>query len=267
MNLICPICSQPLNREAKALRCPAGHAFDVARQGYVHLLPVQQKHSLHPGDTREQVLSRRSFLETGAYKPIVDAVCDALLRHNAGTEILDVGCGEGYYGVQAASAVNGHLTGLDISKEAVRCAAAKYKNAAWICGTAAHLPVADGSADVVMSMFALTVPGEFHRVLKERGLFIQVLAAQDHLMGLKKIIYPEILLKEKDSVPVIEGFSLVESIPVKFEFTAEGEQIGNLLSMTPHFWRISAQGARRLEQVTALTDRASCVVNVYRRED
>ena len=156
------------------------------------------------------------------------------------------------------------MTGLDISKEAVRCAAAKYKGSTWICGTASHLPVAEGSVGVLMSMFALTVPGEFRRVLQQDGVFIQVLAAQDHLMGLKSIIYPEILLKDKDSVPTIEGFQLLESIPVRFDFTAEGEQIGNLLSMTPHFWRISAEGAKRLADTTILRDTASCVVNVYR---
>ena len=83
-------------------------------------------------------------------------------------------------------------------------------------------------------------------------------------MGLKSIIYPEILLKEKDSVPVLEGFSLVSSTPVRFSFTAEGERIGDLLSMTPHFWRISAEGAKRLQATNVLTDTASCVVNVYR---
>ena len=82
-------------------------------------------------------------------------------------------------------------------------------------------------------------------------------------MGLKSIIYPEILLKEKDSVPELPGFELLSSTPVRFEFTAEGAQIGNLLSMTPHFWRISAEGAKRLKETTTLTDTASCVVNVY----
>ena len=115
-----------------------------------------------------------------------------------------------------------------------------------------------------MSMFALTMPREFKRVLKTAGIFIQVLAAQDHLMGLKSIIYPEILLKEKDSVPNLEGFELVSSTPVRFAFTAEGEQIGNLLSMPPHFWRISQEGAKRLQNTETLTDTASCVVNVYR---
>ena len=262
MELICPICHLSLEWEGKSCRCGRGHSFDVARQGYVNLLPVQQKRSLHPGDTREQVLSRRNFLETGAYTPIVEAVKAGAVGH--GGPIMDVGCGEGYYAVRVAEFLGAELTGLDISKEAVRCAAAKYKGHRWICGTAAHLPIADDSVGVLMSMFALTMPQEFRRVLKEDGIFIQVLAAQDHLLGLKSIIYPEILLKEKDSVPELEGFSLVSSTPVRFEFTAEGERIADLLSMTPHFWRISAEGAKRLKDTEILTDIASCVVNVYR---
>ena len=246
------------------MRCGAGHSFDVARQGYVNLLPVQHKHSLQPGDTRTQVLARRAFLESGAYTPIVEAVCAAAQAYASGP-VLDVGCGEGYYAAQVAQRLNTTLVGLDISKEAVRCAAAKYKNARWICGTAAHLPIADESVGLLMSMFALTMPAEFARVLKKEGIFIQVLAAEDHLLGLKGIIYPEVFKQEKNTVPDVPGFSLLESIPVRFSFTAEGEQVGNLLSMTPHFWRISAEGARRLAQTEILRDSASCVVNVFRK--
>ena len=262
MKLLCPICNEELKKTDRQFVCPNRHSFDIARQGYVNLLTVQQKHSLAPGDTREQVLSRRAFLENDSYAPIVEAVKSAAAGH-AGP-ILDVGCGEGYYAVRVAEFLGAELTGLDISKEAVRCAAAKYKGHRWLCGTAAHLPIADGSVGVLMSMFALTMPQEFRRVLREDGIFIQVLAAQDHLMGLKSIIYPEILLKDKDSVPTLEGFELVQSTPVRFAFTVEGEQIGNLLSMTPHFWRISAEGAKRLKATETLTDTASCVVNVYR---
>ena len=262
--LRCPICMSALNQEGRTLRCGSGHSFDVARQGYVNLLPVQHKHSLQPGDTRTQVLARRSFLESGAYFPIVEALCGLASRYGAGP-VLDVGCGEGYYGARVAEKLNSSLTGLDISKEAVRCAAAKYKNAQWICGTAAHLPIAGESVGLLMSMFALTMPEEFARVLKADGIFLQVLAAEDHLLGLKGIIYPEVFKQEKNTVPTVSGFVLVESVPVRFDFTAEGEQVKNLLSMTPHFWRISAQGAKRLEQTRILRDTASCVVNVFRK--
>lgn len=265
MVLRCPICGMELEREEKSWRCGSGHSFDIARQGYVNLLPVQFKHSRNPGDTRQQVLARRAFLESGSYLPIAQAVSGAARDCAAGGILMDVGCGEGYYAVRAAQTAGLRLIGLDISKEAVRCAAARYKQATWICATASHLPVADGSVDVLMSMFALTVPGEFARVLRSGGVFIQVLAARDHLLGLKSLIYPEVFDREKESSPELPGFIRLESREIRFEFSVQGEQVQNLLAMTPHFWRISADGALRLREKQSLTDRASCVMNIYRK--
>ena len=34
-----------------------GHSFDVAREGYVNLLPVQHKNSREPGDAEESLKS------------------------------------------------------------------------------------------------------------------------------------------------------------------------------------------------------------------
>lgn len=265
MKLTCPLCGLPLEKVEKTYTCTNRHGFDIARQGYVNLLTVQQKHSLAPGDTREQVLSRRAFLEAGFYQPISEALNQAALDYGASGEILDVGCGEGYYSARLAAALNAPLTGLDISKEAVRCASAKYKNARWLCATAAHIPVADGSAGVLTSLFALTLPEEFHRVLQENGLFLQVLAAEDHLMGLKSIVYEELTHKEKNSVPTLPGFQLLESRSIRFSFTVEGEQLRSLFAMTPHLFRIGKAGAQRLAETKVLTDTASCVLNIYRR--
>ena len=71
-NPICPLCGQTLATGASPWRCPNGHCFDVARQGYVNLLPVQQKHARHPGDTPAQVAARKRFLDAGFYAPIRD---------------------------------------------------------------------------------------------------------------------------------------------------------------------------------------------------
>ena len=265
MELICPICNEPLSRSQGAYLCANRHSFDIARQGYVNLLTVQQKHSLNPGDTREQVLARRSFLETGCYAPIADALIETAKKLEISGPILDVGCGEGYYSARLAQALGAELTGFDISKEAVRCAAAKYKNARWLCATAAHIPVKDESAQLVTSLFALTLPEEFARVMRPDGCYFQVLAAQDHLLGLKSIIYPELKFREKDSVPELPGFRLVSSEPIRFTFTVEGEQVRNLFSMTPHVFRIGKEGAEKLRRTECLTDTASCVLNVYRK--
>lgn len=271
MDLICPICGSKLNTLNKSLVCAGHHCFDIARQGYVNLLTVQQKHSLHPGDTRAQVLSRRAFLEAGYYAPIAEALIAAskALTVNSNEirpsgELLDVGCGEGYYSARLAEALGMHLTGMDISREAVRCAAGKYKNGLWLCATASHIPVADHSCDLLTSLFALTVPEEFKRVLRPEGYFLQVLAAEDHLLGLKSIIYDQLIEKPKDTVPDVPGFTLVKSVPIRFPFTVEGEQVENLLSMTPHVFRIGKDGAQRLRETKSLTDTASCVLNVFR---
>ena len=265
MNLCCPICSEQLNLADRQYLCPNRHSFDIARQGYVNLLTVQQKHSLNPGDTREQVLSRREFLEAGHYAPIAQTLVDTAKNLRISGQILDVGCGEGYYSARLSDALDAPLTGLDISKEAVRCAAAKYKDKQWLCATAAHIPVADGSVDLMTSLFALTLPQEFARVLKPGGYYFQVLAAEDHLLGLKGIIYNQLNFKEKNTVPELPGFELVKSVPIRFTFTVEGKQVQNLFSMTPHVFRIGKNGAERLAKTETLTDTASCVLNVYRR--
>ena len=265
MNLLCPVCGEQLNLSGKQYLCPNRHSFDVARQGYVNLLTVQQKHSLNPGDTREQVLSRREFLEAGFYAPIAETLIAEANHFGIRGQILDVGCGEGYYSARLADALEAPLTGLDISKEAVRCAAAKYKGKQWLCATAAHIPVEDGSVSLLTSLFALTLPQEFARVLQEGGYYFQVLAAEDHLLGLKGIIYDQLNFKEKNTVPELPGFELRKSVPIRFSFTVEGQQIQNLFSMTPHVFRIGKDGAERLRKTETLTDTASCVLNIYRR--
>ena len=266
MELICPVCGAKLTRTDRSLVCENRHSYDIARQGYVNLLTVQQKHSLNPGDTRDQVLARRAFLEAGYYAPIADALIAAAKRRGLAGPILDVGCGEGYYSARLAQALGGELTGLDISKEAVRCAAAKYKSHQWLCATAAHIPVPEGSAALLTSLFALTLPEEFCRVLQSGGYYFQVLAAADHLLGLKRIIYPELKFREKNTTPELPGFILEESVPIRFDFAVEGQQVQNLFSMTPHVFRIGKAGAEALSKTERLSDTACCVLNIYRKQ-
>lgn len=263
---ICPVCGQKLECEKPAWKCAQGHSFDVARQGYVNLLAVQQKHSLHPGDTREMVLARRDFLQAGYYKPIAQKLRELLFRFAPHAEsILDVGCGEGYY-LSSLRATD--PWGIDISKEAVRYAAGADKSAHFLTATASHLPFEDGSFDCVLSMFALTVESEFSRVLKEQGVFIQVLAGAKHLTALKRVIYPTLVEKKKNLQPELSGFSLLHHEVLTFDFHLDSpEMIQNLLCMTPHVWRISKKGAAALANKGDLSDRAEVVFNVYGRQE
>ena len=69
-NLACPIDGLQLEPHEKQLVCENGHVFDIARQGYVNLLPVQHKRTKHPGDSKAMVLARTQFLNSGIYKHI-----------------------------------------------------------------------------------------------------------------------------------------------------------------------------------------------------
>lgn len=263
VQLLCPVCGGALTPDARAWRCENGHAFDVARQGYVNLLPVTQKHSRHPGDTREMVAARRAFLEAGYYRPILDMLSDILSCHMPNAQhILDAGCGEGYYlgGLRRIP----ERWGIDISKDAVRYAAGRDKDAHWLTATAARLPFAGASFDAVLSLFALTAEAEFARVLRPNGVFVQVLAGAGHLPSLKNIIYPTIVSREKQSHPQLDGFRLVETRTLRFDFTLdEPQMIQNLLSMTPHVWRIRRENADALAQTTHLDEHAEVIFNVY----
>ena len=89
----CPICGGPLDRGPSAYSCPAGHSFDLAREGYVHLLPANRMHSKMPGDDKGMAAARAAFLSKDYYAPLRDALCSiALERTGPAPRVLDTGC-------------------------------------------------------------------------------------------------------------------------------------------------------------------------------
>ena len=67
--LRCPVCGGPLLLTGRSLRCPKAHSFDLAKEGYAYLLPMQKKHTADPGDGKAMVRARRAFLSAGHYAP------------------------------------------------------------------------------------------------------------------------------------------------------------------------------------------------------
>lgn len=266
--LTCPVCGGSLNKQERQFVCPKNHSFDVARQGYVNLLTVTQKHSKNPGDTRDMVAARRAFLDRGHYRPIADKVASLLsplLPEQPA--FLDAGCGEGYYLSELMGHFNGGtFLGVDISKDAVRFAAGRNKNALWLTASAAHLPIFDGALDGIMSMFALSVPEEFCRVLKPGGYYLEVTAGRSHLMGLKNLIYSEITEKQEKTAKELPGFRLVSTETLCFPISlTSGEEVMQLLTMTPHFWRITRDGAQRAAHATGLSDQTQVEFRLYQK--
>ncbi|MFE4658453.1 methyltransferase domain-containing protein [Streptomyces hydrogenans] len=168
-----------------ALRCPVGHAFDIARHGYAGLLTGTRATS---GDDAAMVQARDRFLSTGAYSPIREAgarlAADAV---SAQGTVVDVGCGTGYYLAGALDRLPGARgLGLDTSVRALRAAARAHRRAAAVAWDVFRpFPLVDGAADVVLDVFAPRNPAEFHRVLRPTGRLVVIRPTGRHLAELR----------------------------------------------------------------------------------
>ena len=142
MPFSCPLCHARLTRSEKSYACPQGHQFDMAKEGYVNLLPVQHKRSRDPGDSAEMMQARRAFLDAWLSKRVRERVAQ-LLDHTLtqrASALLDIGCGEGYYTARFAEIAAGkgaQTTGLDVSKAAIRAAAKRYAGV-MLCVASSH---------------------------------------------------------------------------------------------------------------------------------
>jgi 23S rRNA (guanine745-N1)-methyltransferase len=198
--LACPSCAARgaddvgLALDGGTLRCPQGHAYDVARQGHVNLLGRSAPRN---ADTAEMVAARERFLGGGAYDGVADALTAAVLaatsdgaRPGAMT-VLDVGAGPGFYldRVLAGLAGRGEAArglALDVSVAAARRAARSPRAVGAVVADAwGRLPVRSGSVDVVLSVFAPRNAAEMVRVLAPAGSVVVVSPLPDHLVGLR----------------------------------------------------------------------------------
>ena len=191
----CPICAAPLIREGRVYRCSNGHSYDIAREGYVHLLPPNKKHSKAPGDDKDMVAARVRFLGAGYYEPLRRTLEEEAVRYaEEGACLLDSGCGEGYYTAGIAQALreagkSPRTAGIDLSKSALRHAARRDKGTEFAVASAYHLPVADTSIDLIVNCFSPMAGEEFLRVLRPGGRLLYVVPAPDHLWELKEVLY------------------------------------------------------------------------------
>ncbi|MFU0831890.1 MAG: Methyltranfer-dom domain-containing protein [Oscillospiraceae bacterium] len=268
----CPVCGKPLLRKEKVFHCQNGHSYDIAKEGYVYLLPPNKKHSADPGDNRQMVAARRRFLENGYYE-IFSNRLNTLLLNNLCTEtpvILDAGCGEGYYTGRLRDFLLKHGAkpeqyGFDISKSAVRYAAKKYREISFAVGTLFSIPAVSGTADAVTDVFAPIVPQEFFRVLRPSGLLILAVPSPRHLYSLKEVLYDKPYENEQRDIEY-DGFVFLERVPVRGEITLNSPQeIEDLFAMTPYFRKTPREGCKRLARTQTLRTEIGFDFLLYRK--
>lgn len=268
----CPVCSAPLDRQDNRYLCPAGHAFDRAAAGYVHLLPANKMHSKDPGDDKAMATARNRFLSGGYYAPLCSTLAELALQYAPeNPSILDAGCGEGYYSaaifdalVKAGNAPR--MAGVDLSKHALRRAAKREKSIEFAVASVYDLPVPDTSADLLFNCFSPLALEEFQRVLRPGGVYLYVVPGERHLWEMKEILYSNPYPNTEKRTPY-PGFRYLEVREVDEQvLLPTQEAISDLFQMTPYVWRTPKEGIARLKSLDSLTLSISFRIHIFRKE-
>ncbi len=261
--LICPVCGEKLTDTGTSLICisPKKHCFDKAKSGYVNLAVGKSG----AGDDKDMVKARTEFLNRDYYLPLAEAVSEVV--GECGT-VVDCGCGDGYYSVKAAPKC-GELYGFDLSKYACERGAKRAKEAAVnaFFGVASvfSLPIASGTADTAISLFAPIAEDEFSRILKGGGRLIVVGAGKRHLYEFKEAMYTDVYENEgRRDLPV--GFEEAEKKNLTYTFRCAGEDLRKLLMMTPYAFKTSLTDAAKLDRLDYLDITADFDIFIYKKD-
>jgi 23S rRNA (guanine745-N1)-methyltransferase len=268
----CPVCNDPLSLHVtgKSYTCQQQHSFDLAKEGYLNLLPVQFKHSKEPGDNKAMMTARRQFLEAGFYEPMAKAVAMMIYvvqSQQPTLSLLDLGCGEGYYSRKIAEYCNRNeqlvLQGIDIAKFAVAAAAKKQTGTQFVVGSCNRLPYPNESFDMVLRIFAPSDDQELQRVLKSNGHLVTVTPGPRHLWQLKEFIYSEVKAHAEESIAPL-GFDRLTTQRISYKISPDAKQRAALLQMTPFSWHANEETQLALNNTEELNIETDFMLTLWR---
>ena len=271
-DFVCPVCRSVLHRGEKSFTCENGHNFDISRYGYVNLLMSSSSGKRH-GDDRLMVRARRAFLDKGYYDRLSELISGLVLELAPnGADIIDAGCGECKYtyGILKKLTENGKqadIAGIDISKDALIYGSKRSDKIKLAVASSRKLPFGDGSADIVLSIFAPFEADEFSRVLKDGGCVIRAYPLERHLWELKSLIYDE---PYENTVSDMEesGFEIKNRWELKYEIEPDSaEDVENLFKMTPYYYKTGENDQKKLENITCLKTAVEFGVIVYVKKE
>lgn len=273
--LSCPVCQLTLERTAKNLRCENNHSYDQAKQGYFNLLMNTAKKSKQPGDNLAMVQARTGFLNAGHYQGISDALNQIAidqLWQKPHSNILDLGCGEGYYSERLHYALSDHqidhdLHALDISKDAVKAACRRTKDINWLVANAVHAPFNKHSMDLIINVFNRIQPEALHNLSSNNGRVIIASAGAHHLKQLKEAIYETPKFVEFDAIGAMsEFFEHEKRLPLEYTIKLDPQSTQHLLGMTPHAWRCSPETQASLLNQDELELKVQINIDSFKRK-
>jgi 23S rRNA (guanine745-N1)-methyltransferase len=263
-HLRCPVCGEPVQVGDDVVSCGRGHSFDIARQGYVSL--TSGRGGPGTGDSAAMVMAREAFLGGGHYQPVADALTALAVRCDRGGSglVLDLAGGTGYYLARVLDALDGRLGAcVDRSAPALRRAAGAHLRAAALGADAwGPLPLASGSAALVLSVFGPRNAAEIRRVLAPDGTVIVATPGADHLRELRRPL-GLIGVDERKTARLADAFGDYPSAAVtgvRYQLRLGHAALTDLVAMGPSARHIEADTLA--DRVAAQPDPVTVTVDV-----
>ena len=238
----CPICQEALDLVQQSLACPNRHSFDLAKFGYVNLAPQVKASKDYD---KENFQNRQLVLENGFYDHILNTLSECLSPLAQPANILDIGCGEGYYSRSLQERHPDHFFyAFDLSKESIQLAAKSEQEwkVKWFVGDLAHLPLLDQSMDLLLDIFSPANYQEFKRVLAPDGRLIKVIPTAAHLQEIRQKVKDHLDQADYSNEQIIQHFSdhftIENTIHCQETFELTPALREALLSMTPLLFHV-----------------------------
>jgi 23S rRNA (guanine745-N1)-methyltransferase len=267
MSLTCPLCRGALAPAGKSYRCEKGHSFDLAKEGYLSLLHGRQKGDGR-GDSKAMMAARDRVHQAGVFDPLLKAL-DALPLPQSIGSLLDLGCGEGFFlGHLVRSRSIATSYGLDLSVDAVKLAAKTLKQSLILRADLLQpLPFADGSLDLVQSIFAPRPLPEIKRVLRPGGCALFVYPETDHWQEIRAFLPLAKIGEDKLPATDLAGFTAIVSTPVRAPCDLNHAQLIDLVEMSPSIHRLEREDPGWRDRLpSALSTTLSVHVTLFRKE-
>jgi len=268
---MCPLCGSSFNalsENGNSLICAKNnHCFDIAAKGYVNFIPNQKQESLQY--SKKLFESRASVFEAGVYDAVIEQISNVIsskfylnsamelnnqsdmddkqIDKKTGTSnasvkntkynLLDVGCGEGYYAAKLSEKPELNVFGIDIIKEAIIASCKKKVPVKWMVADLTKIPMESESVDVLLNVLTTANYDEFKRVLKKDGIIVKVIPGSDYLKEIREIVKSELHNKEYSNESVVELFKrhveLLDIRTVNYKFPVDEHLFRQIMHMTP----------------------------------
>lgn len=254
----CPLCSSSMKMTGSgSLICLKRHCFDIAKRGYVNLLPRAHKTKYD----KSMFEAREKINESGLFEPLIVRICEIignrLSWNGEPLKLLDAGCGEGSHLINiqkrlAERAKRPLGVGIDISKDGIQLAArrASKENAIWCVADLANCPFAAQQFNYILNILSPSNYSEFRRMLAEDGWMLKVIPGSGHLAELRGKFYSRTAKDSYSNDSILElfkrNFELVETERVQYGLVVERADIEHLIRMTPLSWGVADADVQQL---------------------